>query len=126
MGNVDVWRAGEDLAATYLSGIGWEVVERNWRCPAGELDIIAKRDGAWVFVEVRTRRGRAFGTPEESLTSAKRHHLAAATVSVTRAAFERGLQRNIFNRNHCRFIKIIRCKFHRLRLLCLRLSLKQL
>ncbi|MBK9697075.1 MAG: YraN family protein [Propionibacteriaceae bacterium] len=74
MGNVDVWRAGEDLAATYLSGIGWEVVERNWRCPAGELDIIAKEPGSppvVVFCEVKCRRDRGFGDPLESITATK-------------------------------------------------------
>ncbi len=71
-------RLGETLVAERLLADGYEIAARNWRCAYGELDIIAKRDGAWVFVEVRTRRGRAFGTPEESLTSAKRHHLAAA------------------------------------------------
>ena len=71
-------RLGEALVAERLLADGYEIAARNWRCAYGELDIIARRDGTWVFVEVRTRRGRAFGTPEESLTSAKRHHLAAA------------------------------------------------
>ncbi len=71
-------RLGEALVAERLLAEGYEIAARNWRCAYGELDIIAKRDGVWVFVEVRTRRGRAFGTPEESLTAAKRHHLGAA------------------------------------------------
>ncbi len=41
MGNRETWRAGEELAARYLTGLGWRVLERNWRCPSGELDIVA-------------------------------------------------------------------------------------
>lgn len=71
-------RLGETLVAERLLADGYEIVARNWRCAYGELDIIAKQEDAWVFVEVRTRRGRRFGTPEESLTPAKRRHLATA------------------------------------------------
>ncbi|HRE25340.1 MAG TPA: YraN family protein, partial [Anaerolineales bacterium] len=58
-----------------------EIVARNWRCPLGELDVVARDAQGWLFVEVRTRRGRGFGTPEESLTAAKRRHVAAAAQS---------------------------------------------
>jgi putative endonuclease len=71
-------RRGEGLAAERLAALGYEIVARNFRCPAGEIDLIARRRGAWVFVEVRTRRGRALGTPEESITPRKRRHLIAA------------------------------------------------
>lgn len=71
-------RLGETLVADRLAADGYEIVARNWRCTQGELDIVARHQGAWVFVEVRTRRGRRFGTPEESLTPVKRRHLAAA------------------------------------------------
>lgn len=74
----DLGRLGEDLAARYLRGRGYEIIERNYRCQAGEIDIVAK-DGSWlVFVEVRTRTGRYFGTPEESITPAKKAHLLLA------------------------------------------------
>lgn len=49
---------------------------RNWRCPAGEIDIIAREGDSLVFVEVRTRRGLQFGTPEESITARKQAKLA--------------------------------------------------
>jgi putative endonuclease len=54
---------------------GYEIVERNWRCPVGEVDIVVRRGGVWAFFEVRTRRGRAYGTPEESLTPTKRQRM---------------------------------------------------
>ena len=66
---------GEDLAAAHLEEQGYVVRERNWRCTAGEMDIVAEDGDCLVFVEVRTRRGRAFGTPEESVTPAKQAKL---------------------------------------------------
>ncbi len=71
-------RRGEALAVAQLEAAGFEIVARNWRCASGEIDVIARDREGWVFVEVRTRRGRHFGTPEESLTPIKRRHLAAA------------------------------------------------
>jgi putative endonuclease len=62
---------GEDLAANELARRGYQIVARNWRRQIGEVDIVARRAGAWTMFEVRTRRGRAFGTPEESVTPAK-------------------------------------------------------
>ncbi len=74
-------RRGEALAAERLAADGYEIVARNWHCAGGELDIIARNPDGWVFVEVRTRRGRRFGTPEESVTVTKRRHLAEAAQS---------------------------------------------
>jgi len=65
-------RAGEDLAVAELHQRRYAIRDRNWRCPEGEMDIIAEHGGWLVFVEVRTRRGRNLGTPEESITPAKR------------------------------------------------------
>jgi len=69
---------GEDMAAERLASLGYEIVERNYRCRAGEIDLVTRRDGRWVFVEVRTRRGGRFGTPEESVTARKRAHMIAS------------------------------------------------
>jgi len=68
---VRLGQRGEEIAAAELARRGYTLVERNWRCPAGEVDIIARHGEVWAFVEVRTRRGPEFGTPEESLTPAK-------------------------------------------------------
>ena len=59
------------MTARELTRRGHEIVTRNWHCTAGEVDIVARRDEAWYFFEVRTRRGQEFGTPEESVTEAK-------------------------------------------------------
>lgn len=66
---------GEELAAAYLEKRGYVVRERNWRCPAGEIDMVVEDGGCLVFVEVRARRGQGYGTPEESVTSAKQARL---------------------------------------------------
>ena len=68
-------RRGEDMAATYLAQQGYEIVQRNWRCSTGEVDIIARKGNTLIFVEVRTRRSRRFGTAEESITPAKQARL---------------------------------------------------
>ena len=68
-------RRGESLAASYLTGKGYTIIERNWRCPAGELDLVAQLGDTLVFVEVRTRRGIRFGSPEASITPAKQTRL---------------------------------------------------
>ena len=70
--------AGEEIARRELVRRGYVVRERNWRCPEGELDIVAEQGEALVFVEVRTRRGDRFGTPEESITAAKRRKMRTA------------------------------------------------
>ena len=74
-------RRGEALAAEKLTTLGYALVARNYRCPAGEIDLIARTGETWVFVEVRARRGGKFGTPEESITPRKRQHLIAAAQS---------------------------------------------
>lgn len=66
-----VGRYGENVAATYLTRAGWEVVDRNWRGASGELDIVAMDGSELVVVEVKTRSGDGFGHPAEAVTPAK-------------------------------------------------------
>lgn len=70
---------GESAAATYLIRQGYTILERQWRCKAGEIDLVVRhgeQDEQVVFVEVRTRRGSVCGSPEESLTLTKQTRLA--------------------------------------------------
>jgi putative endonuclease len=67
---------GEDVAARHLQRLGYVILERNYRCREGEVDIIARDGERLVFVEVRARRGTAFGTPKESVTPRKQARLA--------------------------------------------------
>jgi putative endonuclease len=78
-------RRGEDLAARRLAAKGYDVVARNWRCETGELDLVACDGDCLVFVEVRTRRGRAMGSPEESITLAKQARLIALAEAYVQA-----------------------------------------
>jgi putative endonuclease len=79
-------RWGEDAAATLLEERGYLVVERNWRCHGvGEVDLVARQGDCLVFVEVRARRGRAHGTPEESITAAKQKRLVALVDAYSQA-----------------------------------------
>lgn len=66
-----VGRFGEDVAEQYVQGLGWQVLDRNWRGPAGELDLVALDGDELVAVEVKTRRSLAFGYPAEAVTAAK-------------------------------------------------------
>lgn len=71
-------RLGETLAARYLQRRGYDILASNWRCPRGELDIVARIGGKLVFLEVRARR--QFDTEEAfaSITARKRERLLAA------------------------------------------------
>ena len=62
---------GEAYAARYLTGIGMVVLDRNWRCELGELDLVLRDGRVLVFCEVKTRASAAFGSPLESVTPAK-------------------------------------------------------
>lgn len=66
-----VGRDGEELARQWLERRGMEVLDANWRCPLGELDIVARDGDALVFVEVKTRSSTAFGHPAEAVTPRK-------------------------------------------------------
>jgi putative endonuclease len=63
-----VAKKGEDLASNYLKKKGYKIIERNFRQGYGEIDIIATHKDTLVFVEVKTRRNKSFGTPLESIT----------------------------------------------------------
>lgn len=68
---------GEQIAVAMLQGDGYEILERNWRCPEGEIDIVARdpQADAIAFVEVKTRSGSGFGHPAEAVGPAKLRRL---------------------------------------------------
>ena len=68
-------RRGEEMAARRLQAEGYRILARNYRCHFGEVDLVAEEGDCLVFVEVRTRRGDEWGTPEESVTKAKQARL---------------------------------------------------
>lgn len=71
----EIARRGEDAAAAYLERIGMTLETRNWRCPAGEIDIVARDGDTLVLVEVKTRRSERAGTAEEAVSAAKQRKI---------------------------------------------------
>lgn len=67
----DLGRTGEELAARYLVQRGLVILDRNWRCPFGELDIVARDGDTLVFCEVKTRSALGYGPPAEAVTPSK-------------------------------------------------------
>jgi putative endonuclease len=68
-------RYGEQLACRYLSDAGLRILDRNWRCARGEIDIVAREDADLVVCEVKTRSGAQFGAPFEAVTRQKLRRL---------------------------------------------------
>src|SRR6185436_20249498 len=68
----------EELCAGLLRAAGMRIIERNWRCRHGEIDLIAEEGRILVFAEVRMRSGTSFGGAAESVTGAKRDRILAA------------------------------------------------
>jgi len=73
-------RHGEDLAAEYLQQSGLRVIDRNWRCADGEIDIVAVERYTFVVCEVKTRSGTRYGTPLEAVGRAKQRRLRKLAV----------------------------------------------
>jgi putative endonuclease len=92
---IDLGRTGEDLACQELQRRGYAIVARRYRCPAGELDIVARDGQTLVFVEVKTRRGSRFGRAVEAVTAAKQRKISALAVQYL-------ARHNAFGRS-CRF-----------------------
>ena len=69
---------GECAAAEYLADKGYEILERNFRAAHGEIDIVARKNGFLIFVEVKTRSSEKFGFPSEAVDYSKRKHLKLA------------------------------------------------
>jgi putative endonuclease len=78
MKRIDVGKLGEKLAADLLKKRGYKIIETNYRCPRGEIDIIARHNKSLVFIEVRSKTSLEFGTPEESITAVKRERIRTA------------------------------------------------
>lgn len=84
---------GEALVEKYLSERGCRIVEREWRCRFGEIDLIAEKDGVLLFVEVKLRTNLQYGAPREYVTVKKQEKLRAAALLYLRAGCARPLRR---------------------------------
>lgn len=76
MDNIGTGLKGENIALDYLKNEGYLIIERNYRCRLGEIDIIAKEGSVLVFVEVKSRRSRNFGAPQEAVGTKKQKKLS--------------------------------------------------
>lgn len=96
MDHLGTGKTGEDLAARYLKKRGYRILERNYRCPYGEVDIVAQEGGAIVFVEVKSRRSDDFGDPQTAVGIQKQkklslvslHYLNAKDIPAGNARFD--------------------------------------
>lgn len=77
--------AFEEQAAIFLKAAGYEILDRNWACPMGELDIVARKDGTVAFVEVRARSSSAYGLPAETVGKAKRAKIIKSAMAYIKA-----------------------------------------
>jgi putative endonuclease len=75
-----IGRSGEDRAAKHLAKQGYAILERNYTAPQGELDLIAMDGDTLVFVEVKTRRGNAYGAPELAVDQRKQERMVKAAL----------------------------------------------
>jgi putative endonuclease len=71
---------GEKLSVEYLKEHGYAIIELNYRCRYGEIDIVAKEGPVWCFVEVKTRKSNRFGRGFESITAIKKTHITKTAV----------------------------------------------
>ena len=83
MNRQQVGKLGEKAAQKFLKKRGYRIRETGFRCPRGEIDIIAQQKDCLIFVEVRTKVSLDFGTPEESITQAKKKKLVALALTYT-------------------------------------------
>jgi putative endonuclease len=81
MDRQQVGKLGEQAARKFLKKRGYRIRETGFRCRHGEIDVIAQRKDCLVFVEVRTKSNLEFGTPEESITQAKKERLIASALT---------------------------------------------
>ncbi len=85
-------RRGEDAAADYLKRKGMKILERNLRTPVGEIDLVARHGRDLVFIEVKTRRGTAFGAPAEAVGPHKQRQILQTAKWYLNSNRGRGLQ----------------------------------
>lgn len=73
--NTKIGKLGEEIGVTYLNKIGYKIIETNYRCPLGEIDVITKYKGFIVFVEIKSRLQNAYGLPEEAVDWVKQRKI---------------------------------------------------
>ncbi|NVL91530.1 MAG: YraN family protein [Desulfobacterales bacterium] len=78
---ISLGRLGEDLARERLKGLGYRIVKTNYRCPLGEIDLVARDGDVLVFVEIKTRRNEPLGQAKEAVTRRKQAQLSKVALA---------------------------------------------
>ncbi len=86
----------EEVATKYLEGKGYTIIERNFNCPYGEIDIIAEKNEFTVFIEVKYRKNLAYGYPVEAVTGAKQRNIRKVAMGYIK-------YKNLINKKNFRF-----------------------
>lgn len=89
--NIQKGKIGEAKAVNYLQNLGYKIIQTNFRCVHGEIDIIAEDQGVLVFAEVKSRKNADFGFPSEAVGFKKRQAIAKAAIAYIK-------QKNLFNK----------------------------
>ncbi len=91
MSNQSLGLAGEEAAASFLKSKGYRILKRNFKCRLGEVDIVARDNETYCFVEVKTRSSEDFGLPQEAVSRQKQAQISKAALHYlkTRKLFEK-------------------------------------
>lgn len=79
--DMSLGKQGEAFAASYLKGLKYKILQTNYRCRCGEIDIVARDGSVLVFVEVKARRGASYGPPQLSVTAFKQRQISKAALT---------------------------------------------
>ena len=82
---LDLGKLGEELAFKKIKRIGYKCLARNYRCPLGEVDLIAKDGDTLVFIEIKTRKGKSIGYAKEAVDGRKRRQLSKVALTYIKA-----------------------------------------
>ena len=90
MDNIKLGKIGEETAAEILRSKGFQILQRNYRCSMGEVDIIAAKGSRISFIEVKTRQSRNYGRPCESIGKEKQKHIRNAATCYLKEMAKKG------------------------------------
>lgn len=115
--NKKIGSYGETIAEDYLKSIGYIILEKNFTCKIGEIDLIAKDKNHISFIEVKTRYGTPYGTPGESITTSKQYKIykTAQTYILKKKLYKSNFRFDvieiILNNTNSPYIKLIKDAF---------------
>jgi len=91
MNSSSIGKLGENIAREYLENKGYKIIEQNYKTKYAEIDLIAKKDNVLIFVEVRSKAGEQFGSPEDTINREKKRRLKMNSMGyVNRVKWRKG------------------------------------